>query len=289
MARTASGAQHIEAARKLLKAARTADDLRLAQSVLLPLELGLSIEQTALAIGRSSGATCTMRTRFAKVAAGEMDAPRSKRQLRNRAKAKLERERQILDEVLPNAVTGGVIVILRVKPAIEAKLVKTLALCSVYRMLARHGWRKLAPDTHHHQGDLQARQEWKKTPLRTGRNRKEFCHQCMQLFITEIASRYPQENIVMVLDGAGWHKSTTFVLPKNLQLHFLPPYSPQLNPQEHTWDELREKYFHNQAFDSLDALEEQLLEGLRHLEQSHHAVKSIAGWDWILNCVSNAN
>ncbi len=44
MARTASGAQHIEAARKLLKAARTADDLRLAQSVLLPLELGLSID-----------------------------------------------------------------------------------------------------------------------------------------------------------------------------------------------------------------------------------------------------
>jgi len=91
MARTASGAQYIEAARKLLKAARTADDLRLAQSVLLPLELGLSIEQSAVATGRSSGATCTMRTRFAKVAAGHIDAPRSKRQLRNRAK--LERER----------------------------------------------------------------------------------------------------------------------------------------------------------------------------------------------------
>ena len=44
--------------------------------------------------------------------------------------------------------------------------------------------------------------------------------ECMQLFITEIASRYPQQNIVMVLDGAGWHKSTTFVMPENLQLHF---------------------------------------------------------------------
>ena len=47
MARTASGVEHIEAARKLLKSARTTGDLRLAQSVLLPLELGLSIEQTA--------------------------------------------------------------------------------------------------------------------------------------------------------------------------------------------------------------------------------------------------
>ena len=79
--------------------------------------------------------------------------------------------------------------------------------------------------------------------------------QCMQLFIDEIAARYPTENIVMILDGAGWHK-TAFELPENLQLHFLPPYSPELNPQEHLWDELREKYFHNKVFDSLDALED---------------------------------
>ncbi len=113
--------------------------------------------------------------------------------------------------------------------------------------------------------------------------------ECMQLFITEIGKRYPEENIVMVVDGAGWHKSKAFALPENLRLHFLPPYSPELNPQEHIWDELREKYFHNQAFDSMDALEEQLLKGLSQLEQSPQAVKSIAGWDWILNLVSNAN
>ncbi len=162
MARNASGAEHIEAARKLLKTARTADDLRLAQSVLLPLELGLSIEQTALTIGRSSGATCTMRTRFAKVASGEMAAPRSKRLLRNRANTDLEGERQILDDVLPDAATGGVVVIPRIKPIIEAKLGKVLALSTVYRMLARHGWRKLAPDTYHPQGDPEAREDWKK-------------------------------------------------------------------------------------------------------------------------------
>jgi hypothetical protein len=113
--------------------------------------------------------------------------------------------------------------------------------------------------------------------------------ECMQLFMNEIASRYPQENIIMVVDGAGWHRSKTFALPENLRLHFLPPYSPELNPQEHIWDELREKYFHNQAFDSMDALEAQLLTGLRHLEQSPNILKSIAGWEWILNSVSNAN
>jgi transposase len=111
---------------------------------------------------------------------------------------------------------------------------------------------------------------------------------CMQMFINEVASRYPKENIVMVLDGAGWHR-TAFTLPPNLRLHFLPPYSPELNPQEHIWDELREKWFHNQAFNSLDALEDQLVKALKHLEYNPHIGKSISGWEWIINCVSNAN
>ena len=55
MARTASGAEHVASGYALLPHARTADQLRLAQAVLLPLELGMSIEQTARAIGRSAG------------------------------------------------------------------------------------------------------------------------------------------------------------------------------------------------------------------------------------------
>ena len=110
--------------------------------------------------------------------------------------------------------------------------------------------------------------------------------ECMQLFIDELSGRYPHENIIMILDGAGWHK-TAFKLPENLKLHFLPPYSPELNPQEHLWDELREKYFHNKVFDSLDALEDQLADGLRALEFDAKTVKSISAWDWIITSVSN--
>lgn len=64
MARTPKGSEHIVAARRLMKTARTADEMRMAQAVLLPLDLGLSIEQTAKAIGRSAGATSTLRNRF---------------------------------------------------------------------------------------------------------------------------------------------------------------------------------------------------------------------------------
>lgn len=110
---------------------------------------------------------------------------------------------------------------------------------------------------------------------------------CMQVFLDEIAARYPNENVVMVLDGAGWHKSQEIELAENVRTLFLPPYSPELNPQEHVWDELREKFFHNRAFDSLDALETHLEEALRSLESSPERMGSIAGWDWIINSVSN--
>lgn len=111
--------------------------------------------------------------------------------------------------------------------------------------------------------------------------------ECMQLFLDEMAARYPDENIVMVLDGAGWHKNQEIELAENLRTVFLPPYSPELNPQEHVWDELRGKFFHNRAFDSMDALEMQLENGLRNLESNPEKMCSITAWDWIINSVSN--
>lgn len=162
MARKAGGADQLASARELLRTAKTADELRTAQAVLLPLELGLSLEQTAKAIGRSVGATCNLRTRYCKVARREREAPRPKRALRNRANATLEREAQILDEVLEGAMHGGVVVVPPLKEKVEQRLGKPVALSTIYRMLARNGWRKLAPDTAHPQGDASAREDWKK-------------------------------------------------------------------------------------------------------------------------------
>ena len=93
----------------------------------------------------------------------------------------------------------------------------------------------------------------------------------------------------MVLDGAGWHKSLSMPIPTNIRLLSLPPYSPELNPVEHIWHELREKCFYNRAFDSLDALEDHLVDGLLALERDQQRNKSICNWDWIIKATSNAN
>jgi transposase len=106
---------------------------------------------------------------------------------------------------------------------------------------------------------------------------------CMQIFLDEISNRYPNGRIIMVLDGAGWHKSKSLRIPQNMNLLPLPPYSPELNPVENIWEELREKYFHNRVFSSLDAVEEQLLHGLIHLEANPEITRSISAWPWIIN------
>jgi transposase len=69
--------------------------------------------------------------------------------------------------------------------------------------------------------------------------------------MAEVAQRPAGEQIVMVLDGAGWHRAGDLQVPPNVQLLPLPPNSPQLNPMEHIWDEIREKWFPNLVFNSL--------------------------------------
>ena len=109
--------------------------------------------------------------------------------------------------------------------------------------------------------------------------------QCMQIFIDEVAARHPDDRIVMVLDGAGWHQGIQ--IPINMRLLKLPPYSPELNPVEHIWDEIREKYFANRVFESLVALEGQLVNALRDMEYDHDRVSSISSWPWILFALMN--
>lgn len=109
--------------------------------------------------------------------------------------------------------------------------------------------------------------------------------ECMQLFLDEVATRHPKDRIAMILDGAGWHKSSTLKIPKNMLLVSLPPYAPKLNPVEHLWDELREKAFGNMVFDSIEALEDHLEVSLKAMELDTPRVHSIVAWPWIISAL----
>ena len=72
--------------------------------------------------------------------------------------------------------------------------------------------------------------------------------------------------IVMVMDRAGWHVAGGLVVPDNMRVVYLPPYSPELNPAEQLWESLRERHFANTVCDNLDAVEATLVAGLRSME-----------------------
>lgn len=59
----------------------------------------------------------------------------------------------------------------------------------------------------------------------------------------------PDEHAVLIMDQAGWHKSKALTLPENITVLYLPPYSPELNPVERLWADLRSHYLSNRVFE----------------------------------------
>ena len=107
--------------------------------------------------------------------------------------------------------------------------------------------------------------------------------EAMSLFLEELARRHPNEAILLVLDGAGWHRARKLRVPANISLLPLPPYSPELNPVEHIWDELREKWFQNLVFNSIKAVEDRLVEALVTLENDNTRVQNLTAFPWIIS------
>ena len=96
----------------------------------------------------------------------------------------------------------------------------------------------------------------------------------MQLYLDDFAASLPTDVVaLLVLDGASWHRSPKLTVPDNLQLVFLPPYTPELNPAEHLWPLLREVTA-NQAFANIDALETRLAERCIWLSQHPDTVSN---------------
>jgi len=65
--------------------------------------------------------------------------------------------------------------------------------------------------------------------------------ECFQIFLDTLAKKYPKNLILLFVDGAGNHRSDELEIPPIIILQPLPPYAPELNPQENIWDEIRER------------------------------------------------
>jgi transposase len=161
MARIASGKEVLDQAKDLLINAKTIEELRQAQAVVLPLEFGLSMKQTATAIGTSVGWACQLRMRLIR-SSGIRDTAKPTRGGRRRENLSREEEVAFLAPFIEKAAAGGILIVSEIKQALDARLNRKTSLAATYNLLHRHGWRKLAPDKRHPKAEVRAQDEWKK-------------------------------------------------------------------------------------------------------------------------------
>lgn len=105
------------------------------------------------------------------------------------------------------------------------------------------------------------------------------------MFLRQVGEAHLIQEVVMVLDGASPHRASGLVVPDKLQLVCLPPCSPELNPTEILWHELREKFCANRAFDTLDAVIDQVKKGLERFSMNPESVSRLSGGSWIVNSI----
>ena len=109
--------------------------------------------------------------------------------------------------------------------------------------------------------------------------------ECFQIFLKTLAKKYRRQLILLFVDGAGNHHSGELEVPNNIILHLLPPYSPELNPQENLWDEIREKTFKNYALKSMEEVYDKLEEAALYIERNPAIVKSITSFPYIVRSI----
>jgi transposase len=104
----------------------------------------------------------------------------------------------------------------------------------------------------------------------------------MQVFMTEFAEHLDGQPALLIMDQAPWHKSDKVKTPESILMAYQPPYSPELNPVEHFWEHLREKYISNRYWKSMDELEEALVAALQECIRQRENIKSLTLFDWMV-------
>lgn len=107
-----------------------------------------------------------------------------------------------------------------------------------------------------------------------------------EVFLRKFCEAYPEEETVLVLDGAPSHRSGKVDWPDGIESLQLPGYSPELNPAERWFKELREALA-NRVFETLGAIDEALTEALRPYWQQPEKLARLTGYSWWIDPVTD--
>jgi transposase len=149
----------IEKLAKDLKQAKTKAEFQAVQCLWLRVSLGLSADQVATAIGWHPSSVRKLQSLY--IREGDTALKRTGRGGRRRQNLILEEEQNLLYEFLSQSELGGILEVSQVKAAYEQAVGHKVPKSTVYRMLARHGWQKIAPRFRHPKSDASFQAELK--------------------------------------------------------------------------------------------------------------------------------
>lgn len=151
----------VQRAQMTAAATTSVESLRQCQAVLLPALFGATLEQTATVLGVGRATVARLQATFRKQ---KSSSPNPARNWGGRRQSLLtpQEESAFLKPWLERAAAGHLVVVSPIRAALAQRLGQPVKPSVVYRLLARHGWRKVAPDTRHPKSKPEVQQEWKK-------------------------------------------------------------------------------------------------------------------------------
>lgn len=152
------GDEEVQQARHMRDQALSIAPYRKALSVILIAELGLDAERTADILGISRRTVFRNRQYIRH----QDDTKRNSWGGRRRSSMTMEEEKEFLAQWEGRAKSGGVLSVPPIHAALVERLGHDIPISTTYRLLARHGWRKVQPDTKHPKSDPAAQDEFKK-------------------------------------------------------------------------------------------------------------------------------
>lgn len=151
----------VQRAHQQVETAHTAEEMKRALAVILPAEFGATQARAAQALG--IGLATLKRYQAGIFREVHKKGPqRQPRGGRHNETISLEAERAFLEEWAQKASEGGVVVVGALREALQRRVGAKIPLYTMYRILARHGWRKVAPDTRHPKTDPAVQEAYKK-------------------------------------------------------------------------------------------------------------------------------
>jgi len=150
-----------ESLKKMLNETKSKADFRRVLCVWLRARLGMSSQEVAEAVGYAGGTVRRIQARY--LQEGETSLIGKGRGGRRYGNMSIDQEIQFLTVFIEKAKAGGVIVVSEIKNGYEKAIGHKVPKSTVYRMLDRHGWRKIVPRPRHPKADKKIQEAFKKT------------------------------------------------------------------------------------------------------------------------------